>query len=126
MQLLLRKQVLTSDETYINLPRLPIDIQLKTVRAFLENGKYVLSEKPIAAAMNDEGLDYLLHNHRGRWTIAENYRFLSSFLFAAEQIKSMGKILSFQTRMHKMVLEGEKFYGRLFTQQASIECTNIS
>jgi predicted dehydrogenase len=97
------------------LSSLPIDIQLKTVRAFLENGKYVLSEKPIAAAANDEILDHLLKNNQDRWSIAENYRFLSSFLVAAEQIKLMGKILSFRTRMHKMVLEGEKYYGKLST-----------
>ncbi|QDS72789.1 hypothetical protein FKW77_005757 [Venturia effusa] len=89
---------------------LPIDIQLKIVSAFLEAGKHVLSEKPIAAAMNEKGLDHLLHNHQDKWAIAENYRFLSSFLFAAEQVKSLGKVLSFRTRVHKMVLEGEKFY----------------
>jgi predicted dehydrogenase len=50
----------------------------------------------------------------GQWSIAENYRFLASFLFAAEQIKSMGKLLSFRTRMHKMVPVGEKFYGIQF------------
>lgn len=63
--------------------------------------------------MNEKGLDHLLQKHQNRWTIAENYRFMSSFLFAAEQVKLLGKVLSFRTRMHKMVLEGEKFYGKI-------------
>jgi len=87
----------------------------------LENGKHVLSEKPIAATTQDSDLEHLLSSYQGgksssfgTWAIAENFRFLASFLFAAEQIKSMGKVLSFRTRMHKMVNEGEKFYGKLF------------
>ncbi|RDI87373.1 hypothetical protein Vi05172_g2898 [Venturia inaequalis] len=104
------QSLITSTEIDAVIVALPIDIQLKTVSAFLESGKHVLSEKPIAAAMNEKGLDHLLQNHQSNWSIAENYRFLSSFLFAAEQVKLLGNVLSFRTRMHKMVLQGEKFY----------------
>lgn len=36
----------------------------------------MLSENPIAAAINDEGLDDLLHDYQGKWFLAGNLSIL--------------------------------------------------
>lgn len=47
------------------------------------------------------------------WCIAENWRFLASYNYGHEQIKSLGKILSFGGRQLSSVLPTGKFYCTL-------------
>lgn len=43
------------------------------------------------------------------WAVAENFRFLNSFDFAAEQIKSLGRIVGFQGRNQGFIEKDWKF-----------------
>ena len=44
------------------------------------------------------------------WCVAENWRFLKSYEYASEELKSMGRILGFQGRQHALVEQTGKFY----------------
>jgi predicted dehydrogenase len=75
-------------------------------------GKYILSEKPVAE--NVEAAKELIQWYRTEikgptWTIAEYWRFLKSYEFAVEKIKSLGKIIGFQGRQHGMISQNWKF-----------------
>jgi predicted dehydrogenase len=43
------------------------------------------------------------------WVVAENWRFLASYHFAAEQIKTLGRITGFQGRQHGLMPLNWKF-----------------
>lgn len=92
--------------------RLPIASQPPYIKAALLAGKHVFSEKPVAENTN-AALD-LIKWYRSEikgqtWTVAENWRFLKSYDFAAEQIKTLGKITGFQGRQHDIVPLDWKF-----------------
>jgi predicted dehydrogenase len=75
----------------------------------------VLSEKPIAKdlATARELLDWYHKNidtTKVIWAVAENFRYLGRFQFAAEQVKGMGPVLGFHVRLHTMVKPGAKYY----------------
>ncbi|KAJ5414321.1 hypothetical protein N7509_000948 [Penicillium cosmopolitanum] len=91
---------------------LPIGHQSRFIKAALLAGKHVLSEKPVAE--NLEEAKNLIQWYRTEikgptWTVAENWRFLKSYQYAAGQIKSLGKITGFQGRQHDIVPENWKF-----------------
>lgn len=44
------------------------------------------------------------------WSIAENWRFLKSYEFASQELKTLGPIIGFQGRQHALVVETGKFY----------------
>lgn len=75
----------------------------------------MLSEKPIAAdvATASELLRWYREEHvhtKATWSVAETFRFLTSFQYGAEQVASMGRLLGFQARIHKTVKEDDKYY----------------
>lgn len=43
------------------------------------------------------------------WSVAENYRFLNSFNWAAEERKKMGRLLGFKVEVQEMI-KGGKWY----------------
>ncbi|KAJ5757150.1 uncharacterized protein N7511_007332 [Penicillium nucicola] len=91
---------------------LPIGHQPRFIQAALLAGKHVLSEKPVAE--NVDEAKKLIHWYRNEiqgptWTVAENWRFLKSYEYAATQISSLGKITGFQGRQHDLVPENWKF-----------------
>ena len=93
---------------------LPIKNQPAYIRKALTAGKHVLSEKPIAE--NVQEAEELLKWYRSEiapkkvtWSVAENFRYLNSFNHAAEQVKTMGKQLTFRCRMQTL-LDGGKYY----------------
>ncbi|KAL2847810.1 hypothetical protein BJY01DRAFT_212443 [Aspergillus pseudoustus] len=91
---------------------LPIANQEKYIRAALLAGKHVLSEKPVAE--NVQTAEELIKWYRteikgATWAVAENFRFLNSYAYAAEQIKSLGKIIGFHGRQHGFVELNWKF-----------------
>lgn len=47
------------------------------------------------------------------WGIAENWRFLASYDYGYEQIKTLGKVLSFNGRQLGSMLPTGKFYRKL-------------
>jgi predicted dehydrogenase len=93
---------------------LPIKNQPDYVRKVLKAGKHVLSEKPIAENMDDAvGLLKFYRNEindkKVNWSVAENVRYSNSFRHGAEQVKTMGKQLTFRCRMQTLT-EGGKYF----------------
>jgi hypothetical protein len=97
-------------------PRLPITNQPRYIKAALLAGKHVLSEKPVAESVKEA--EDLIKWYRSEikgptWTVAENWRFLKSYDFAAEQIKTLGKITGFHGRQQDLVPLNWKFNREL-------------
>ncbi|KAJ5872538.1 uncharacterized protein N7529_004891 [Penicillium soppii] len=83
-----------------------------------DNGFEDLLKRPdieaVPVAENVEAAKELIQWYRTEikgptWTIAENWRFLKSYEFAVEKIKSLGKIIGFQGRQHGMISQNWKF-----------------
>lgn len=77
--------------------------------------EHVLSEKPIAADLKKA--EHLLHFYKTKidkskvtWAVAENFRYLDSFTYAASEARKLGKLLGFATKMFAYVKEGSKYY----------------
>lgn len=57
------------------------------------------------------------------WSIGENWRFLKSYEFASEELKTLGRIVGFQGRQFALVLQTGKFFRK--PQPASLLCSYI-
>ncbi|KAF1958014.1 NAD(P)-binding protein [Byssothecium circinans] len=92
---------------------LPILVQPEYIKKALSAGKHVLAEKPIAkdVATAVELIDWYKKNISGpTFSIAENFRFIDSFLYAASEIKPLGRLLGFRVRAHALVTPGGKYF----------------
>jgi predicted dehydrogenase len=93
---------------------LPIKNQPDYIRKSLLAGKHVLSEKPVAENVKDavELIKWYRSEIVGKgvtWAVAENQRYLNSFNRAAEAIQTLGRQLTFRTRMQVLVSGGKYF-----------------
>lgn len=93
---------------------LPILAQPEYIKKALAAGKHVLAEKPIAkdVATAQALLSWTQDsaNTSAIYTVAENFRFLDSFLYASQQIASLGRVLTFRARVAAFVQPGGKYY----------------
>ncbi|KAM0435843.1 hypothetical protein ACHAPT_002734 [Fusarium lateritium] len=78
---------------------LPISAQPKFIEQALNAGKHVLAEKPIApdVATAKKLIDTASKNGV-TFSLAENYRFMPKFTYAAEQAKKLGKVNHFSVK----------------------------
>ncbi|RMZ71145.1 dehydrogenases and related s [Pyrenophora seminiperda CCB06] len=93
---------------------LPILAQPDYIKKALATGKHVFAEKPIAkdVAAAQELLSWTQNasNTSAIYSVAENFRFIDSYVWGSEQVASLGRILSFRVRVAAMVQAGSKYY----------------
>ncbi|KAF1921306.1 hypothetical protein BDU57DRAFT_435754 [Ampelomyces quisqualis] len=93
---------------------LPILAQPSYIKQALAANKHVLAEKPIASdlATAQDLLTWTRNpsNTTATYSVAENFRFLDSFLYASHLISSLGRILTFRVRVAANVPAGSKYY----------------
>ncbi|KAI4937224.1 uncharacterized protein J4E92_001954 [Alternaria infectoria] len=93
---------------------LPILAQPDYIKKALAAGKHVFAEKPIAKDL--ETARELLawtqdsSNTSAVYTVAENFRFIDSYVWGSEQVASLGRVLTFRVRVAAMVSAGSKYY----------------
>ncbi|OJJ51221.1 hypothetical protein ASPZODRAFT_12059 [Penicilliopsis zonata CBS 506.65] len=95
---------------------LPILVQPEFIKQALTAGKHVLSEKPIAKdlATAQELVQWYhatIDTHCTLWAVAENYRFFTKFLLAAEQVQKLGRVRNFRVNEHTLVPPESKYYN---------------
>jgi predicted dehydrogenase len=101
--------------TWLTSSRLPILLQPKFIRKAIAAGKHVLSEKPIAkdvatAAELFEWYQQHVGQQSATWSVAENFRFLESLQYAAQQVSSIGRLLGFQMKVYRWTSVDGKYY----------------
>ncbi|KAH7384432.1 hypothetical protein DE146DRAFT_703747 [Phaeosphaeria sp. MPI-PUGE-AT-0046c] len=93
---------------------LPIPAQPDYIKKALGAGKHVLAEKPvakdIATAQDLIAWTKDSSNTTATFCVAENFRFLDSFNYGSTQVASLGRILTFRTRIAAFVAGGSKYY----------------
>ncbi|CAE7020938.1 hypothetical protein PTNB85_09855 [Pyrenophora teres f. teres] len=93
---------------------LPIPAQPDYIKKALAAGKHVFAEKPIAKdlATAQELLSWTqdASNTSAIYAVAENFRFIDSYVWGSQQVSSMGRILSFRVRVALLVQPGSKYY----------------
>ncbi|CAN9479157.1 unnamed protein product [Alternaria alternata] len=90
------------------------DAQPDYIKKALAAGKHVFAEKPIAKdlATAQDLLAWTQNssNTSATYTVAENFRFIDSYVWGSEQVASLGRILTFRVRVAAMVQAGSKYY----------------
>ena len=95
---------------------LPILAQPEYIKKALAAGKHVLSEKPVAKDIaTAEQLIQFYKSDKvqggATWAVAENFRFLESFLFGRKEVEKLGRVLGFRVKMFGNVKPGGKYFG---------------
>ncbi|TVY36722.1 Uncharacterized protein LSUB1_G006087 [Lachnellula subtilissima] len=94
---------------------LPILNQPEYIEAALAAGKHVLSEKPIAKDLKEAQrlIEYSKSDKvkgGATWSVAENYRFLESFVYASQEVQKLGRVLGFTVKSFGNVGAGDKYF----------------
>lgn len=106
--------LLQRDDVQAVIIALPILVQPEFIKQALKVGKHVLAEKPIAkdVASGRELVDWYHQNidtDKINFSVAEQFRFLPAYLYAAKTVASMGKVLGFRARMQTCIQPGMKY-----------------
>ncbi|TVY47929.1 Uncharacterized protein LOCC1_G001632 [Lachnellula occidentalis] len=94
---------------------LPILSQPEYIEAALAAGKHVLSEKPIAKDLKT-AQHLIEYSKSGKvkggatWSVAENFRYLESFVYARQEVQKLGRILGFTVKSFGNVAADDKYY----------------
>lgn len=90
---------------------LPIANQPAFIEAALKAGKHVLSEKPVGPDV--EGAKKVIAAYREQaaksglvWSVAEQFRFLPKYVWAAEQARTLGRVIGFHFRIFQLCKQG--------------------
>ncbi|KAK3693169.1 oxidoreductase-like protein [Podospora appendiculata] len=95
---------------------LPILTQPAAVQKALTAGKHVLSEKPVASDLDSANQLLAWYGNLGSaapiWAVAENFRFITSLNYAAEQVKKIGgSVTTFRLQMNSFVEPENKYFN---------------
>ncbi|KAI2623727.1 NAD(P)-binding protein [Xylaria nigripes] len=94
---------------------LPIVDQPSFIKKALDAGKHVLAEKPIAKDVETaiELIEYykkVSKETKATLAIAENFRFMENYSYAAEEIKKLGQVTGVAVKLNSMIQETNKYY----------------
>ncbi|KAI0528269.1 hypothetical protein F5B22DRAFT_641240 [Xylaria bambusicola] len=94
---------------------LPIMDQPSFIEKALAAGKHVLAEKPIAKDLDTaiklvEYYKKVSKETKATLAIAENFRFMKGWAYAAEEIKKLGRMTGFFVRLNMMMQADNKYY----------------
>ncbi|RHZ44870.1 uncharacterized protein CDV56_100796 [Aspergillus thermomutatus] len=94
---------------------LPILVQPDFIRKALTAGKHVLSEKPIAkdiATARDllQWYRATIDTSKTLWAVAENFRYMTKFLRAAEEVQKLGRVKNFRVNAHNLISTDSKYF----------------
>ncbi|KAI1423680.1 hypothetical protein F5Y12DRAFT_716073 [Xylaria sp. FL1777] len=94
---------------------LPIVDQPSYIEKALAAGKHVLAEKPIAKDLDTaikliEYYKKVSIETKATLAIAENFRFIESWNYAAEEIKKLGRLTGFVVRLNSMMQMENRYY----------------
>jgi predicted dehydrogenase len=100
---------------------LPIGNQPEYIEAALTAGKHVLAEKPIApdVAAAKKLIDFwkkTKESNGAEFAVAENYRFVPGFDYAAEKARDLGKVTHFNVRVLTLMDDQNKFFKTSWRQ----------
>lgn len=105
------KDVLARPDIVGVLIALPIATQPEFIEAALKAGKHVLSEKPIGPDV--ESAKALISWYRSiaaekkvTWAIAEQFRFLPKYVWAAQEARKLGRVIGFNFRVFQFAGQG--------------------
>lgn len=45
------------------------------------------------------------------WAVGENFRYMTKFLYTAEQVRKMGKVRHFRVNVHNLVKPDNQYYS---------------
>lgn len=90
---------------------LPIASQPKFIEQAIRAGKHVLAEKPISPNVDSAKrlMELVSTQPNVTLSIAENYRFIPKFIYAAEQAKKFGKVHHFSVKCFHF-MEADSFW----------------
>ncbi|KAI6893000.1 hypothetical protein KC334_g13047, partial [Hortaea werneckii] len=94
---------------------LPILVQPDFIKQALKAGKHVLAEKPLAkdVATGKALLDWYhsnLDTKQVTFGVAEQFRYLNAFLYAAEKARGFGRVLGFRHKLGANIQPGAKYF----------------
>lgn len=105
------KDVLSRSDIVGVVIALPIPNQPEFIEAALKAGKHVLAEKPVGPDV--ESAKKLISWYREiaaekkvTWAVAEQFRFLPKYVWAAEQARRLGKVIGFNFRVFQLCSQG--------------------
>ncbi|KAB8295170.1 hypothetical protein EYC80_007099 [Monilinia laxa] len=120
------KDLLLRTDIHAVIIALPILVQPEYIEAALAAGKHVLSEKPIAGDL--DRAQRLLHyynsdkvNGGATWSVAENFRFLDSFIHARKEVEKLGRVLGFRIKVFGNVKPGDKYFETEWRKKPSYQ-----
>ncbi|KAI0127987.1 hypothetical protein BJ170DRAFT_627985 [Xylariales sp. AK1849] len=93
---------------------LTIPVQPNFIKQALVAGKHVLAEKPLAKDVST-GIELVKYYHANTdtskvtFSVAEQFRYLEAFNYAAEEIGKLGRVLGAHLKLHTSVKLGSKY-----------------
>ncbi|KAK5119011.1 hypothetical protein LTR62_000222 [Meristemomyces frigidus] len=107
--------LLARDDVHAVIIALPIIVQPRFIQEALKAGKHVLAEKPLAPdVQSGRELIEWYHDHidtnKVTFGVAEQFRYLKAFLYAAEQARGMGKVIGFRHFLSADVKPDMKYF----------------